>query len=86
MSLKTRFQQLDLHFHIFSCAVEIRELDFVALFSQSAGPWAVYVSCCLDEILRSHLKACPKCIKRNPAVCLSLGNQMGLLEGCAVCR
>lgn len=65
--------------------MEIRDLDFVASFGQLAGPWSVYVSCCLDEIQRFHLKACPKCLKRNPAVCPSLCNQVGLPEGCAVC-
>lgn len=52
MSLKARFRQLYLDFHIFSCPTEIRELDFVAPFGRLGGPWSVYVSCCLDEIQR----------------------------------
>jgi len=84
MSLKARLRQLFLRFHILSCPAQIGELDFVASFGQLAGHWSVCVSCCLDEIQRSHLKACPKRIKTNPAVCLPLGNQVGLPEGGAV--
>lgn len=60
------------------------ELDFSASFGRLTGPQSIYVNCCLSEIQRSHLNTCPKSVKRNPAMCLSLCNQVGFPEGCAV--